>query len=128
MQSQFNVQLYQSLLRKCSCYGVQLSFCKAGHISLELNAPPKFLCAQHGWSMCVHSVASIKLLQEDHRLVVMQGAMPPAQGLVVMMHLQEGTRPLAGRLASLLLRLYVLCIIPLSLWSALFLVSLGNPI
>lgn len=58
----------------------------------------------------------------------MQGAMPPAQGLVMMAQLHEGTRPLAARLAALLLRLYVASILPLALWSALYVSGLGSPL
>ena len=54
--------------------------------------------------------------------------MPPAQGLVMMAHLHEGTRPLASRLATLLLRLYVASVLPLALWSAFFVSGLGQPL
>ena len=47
--------------------------------------------------------------------------MPPAQGLVVMAQLGEQTRAMAPTLALLFLLLYALGIVPLTLWSAVFL-------
>ena len=64
----------------------------------------------------------------SHNAFLPQGAMPPAQGLVMMTQLHEGTRLLAPRLAALLIRLYVASIIPLALWSALFVARLGQPL
>ena len=56
-----------------------------------------------------------------------QGAMPPAQGLVMMAQLGDQTKALAPTLAVLFLLLYALGIVPLTLWCALFL-SAAAPI
>ena len=47
-------------------------------------------------------------------------AMPPAQNLVLLTNLREETRPLAPRLAGLLLRMYVLAIVPTTVWLTVF--------
>ena len=47
-------------------------------------------------------------------------AMPPAQNLVLLTNLNEETRHLAPRLAGLLVRMYVLAILPTTLWLTVF--------
>ena len=55
--------------------------------------------------------------------------MPPAQGLVMMAHLHKGTQQqLAPRMAALTLRLYAAAIVPLALWSAVFVSQIGSPL
>ena len=54
-------------------------------------------------------------------LACWQGAMPPAQGLVVMAQLGKQTQGLVPTLALLFLLLYALGIVPMTLWSAVFL-------
>ena len=51
--------------------------------------------------------------------------MAPAQGLIVMAQLGRRTQHLAPRLAGLFLGLYLLSVIPLTVWSAAFLSMLG---
>ena len=46
--------------------------------------------------------------------------MPSAQNLVLLAQLRPATRPLAPRLAAVLLRLYALAIIPVTLWVTIF--------
>jgi hypothetical protein len=46
--------------------------------------------------------------------------MPSAQNLVLLMQLRPATQPLAPRMAALLLRLYVLAIVPVTLWVTVF--------
>ena len=50
--------------------------------------------------------------------------MPSAQNLVLLMQLRPATQPLAPRMAALLLRLYVLAIIPVTLWVTIFVAGL----
>jgi hypothetical protein len=59
------------------------------------------------------------------RRCVLQGVMPPAQGLVLLLNLREGSRPLAPRMASLLLRLYALAAVPITLWMTIFVSQLS---
>ncbi|CAM6100938.1 unnamed protein product [Calypogeia fissa] len=57
-----------------------------------------------------------------YRLVLLaEASMPTAQNLVLLAQLNAGTRPLAGMLASLLLRQYALSVFPLTFWMAIFL-------
>ena len=51
--------------------------------------------------------------------------MAPAQGLIVMAQLSRQTQDLAPRLAALFLALYVTSVVPLTIWSAAFLLILG---
>ena len=51
--------------------------------------------------------------------------MAPAQGLVVMAQLGKRSQAMAPRLAALFLALYLLSVVPLTLWSAAFLTLLG---
>ena len=53
-------------------------------------------------------------------VVMTMAAMPPAQNLVLLTNLREETRPLAPRLAGLLLRMYVLAIVPTTVWLTVF--------
>jgi len=63
------------------------------------------------------------LLPQDpicHFAVMLQSAMPSAQNLVLLLQLREETQPLAAGMALLLLRLYMLAIVPLTLWITIF--------
>lgn len=53
-------------------------------------------------------------------VVMTMAAMPPAQNLVLLTNLREETRPLAPRLAGLLLRMYVIAILPTTVWLTVF--------
>jgi hypothetical protein len=46
--------------------------------------------------------------------------MPAAQNLVLLTQLRDATRPLATRLAALMLRQYVFAIIPVTFWLTAF--------
>eukprot|EP00891_Asterochloris_glomerata_P008288 jgi/Astpho2/8288/fgenesh1_pg.00122_%23_53_t len=52
--------------------------------------------------------------------LMVEGAMPSAQNLVLLMQLRESTQPMAPRMAQLLLRMYALCVIPVTLWMGVF--------
>ena len=49
-----------------------------------------------------------------------QSAMPSAQNLTIMMQLQPATARLAATTARLLLQMYVLTLVPLTVWLAVF--------
>ena len=53
--------------------------------------------------------------------------MPSAQNLALVVNLQKGTQFLAPKLAKLLLQLYVLSVLPVTVWVTLFVSSLGVP-
>mmetsp|Transcript_28038 Transcript_28038/g.72709 ORF Transcript_28038/g.72709 Transcript_28038/m.72709 type:complete len:488 (-) Transcript_28038:48-1511(-) len=53
-------------------------------------------------------------------VILLQSAMPSAQNLVLLMALREETQVLAGDMALLLLRLYILSILPVTLWITYF--------
>ena len=57
-----------------------------------------------------------------------QGAMPSAQNLVVILQVKASTQPLAPRMAALLLRLYVFALLPVSLWVSLFVAGFATPL
>jgi len=61
-------------------------------------------------------------------VVMLQGAMPTAQNLIVLLHLDEKTRGGATRLAEMLLRLYALAIVPLTIWVTVFVSLLPGPL
>ena len=46
--------------------------------------------------------------------------MPSAQNLVLLIQLQTTTRPLAPRMAALLLRMYAFAIVPVTAWITVF--------
>lgn len=52
--------------------------------------------------------------------LLLQGAMPPAQNLVLMMQLQPSTAELAAPTARLLLQLYTIAVAPITVWVAVF--------
>ncbi|CAI5498886.1 unnamed protein product [Closterium sp. Naga37s-1] len=54
-------------------------------------------------------------------------AMPSSQSLVVLTQLSSKTRPLAGVLASLMLRQYALAMLPITIWVTVFLTILNIP-
>lgn len=54
--------------------------------------------------------------------------MPSAQNLVVILQVKAATQPLAPRMAALLLRLYVLALLPVSLWVSLFVAGFSTPL
>ncbi|KAK9807714.1 hypothetical protein WJX72_007038 [[Myrmecia] bisecta] len=60
--------------------------------------------------------------------IMVQGAMPSAQNLVLLMQLREETQPLAPKFAQLLLRLYSIAILPLTLWMAVFAARMPVPL
>ena len=53
--------------------------------------------------------------------------MPSAQNLALVVNLQKSTQFLAPKLAKLLLQLYVLSVLPVTVWVTLFVSSLGVP-
>lgn len=57
----------------------------------------------------------------------MQACMPSAQNLTLVVNLQKKTQFLAPKLAKLLLQLYVLSVIPVTIWITFFVSSLGVP-
>lgn len=54
--------------------------------------------------------------------------MPPAQNLAVLVNLRSSTRFLAPKLAKLLLRLYVVAVIPVTLWVSVFVARMPVPL
>ncbi|KAK9839222.1 hypothetical protein WJX81_002161 [Elliptochloris bilobata] len=60
--------------------------------------------------------------------LLVQGAMPSAQNLVVILQIKAATQPLAPRMAALLLRLYVWSVVPVSLWVSLFVAGFSVPL
>lgn len=58
-------------------------------------------------------------------VLLVQGSMPTAQNLVLLLQLRESTRPLAPRMAALLVRLYAIAILPITAWIALFMTRLS---
>lgn len=71
----------------------------------------------------VGALTALGALPDDPicRLVLLvEGSMPTAQNLVLLMNLNENTQPLAGRTGKLLLRLYPLAILPVTLWMTFF--------
>ncbi|GJP36574.1 hypothetical protein CLOM_g21065 [Closterium sp. NIES-68] len=57
-------------------------------------------------------------------MLMIQAAMPSAQNLVLMAQLSPATRPLAGVLASMMLRQYALSMVPITVWITVFLSQL----
>ncbi|CAI7797244.1 unnamed protein product [Closterium sp. NIES-53] len=57
-----------------------------------------------------------------------QTAMPSAQNLVLMSQLSPATKPLAGMLASLMLRQYAISMLPITVWITVFLSRLNMTI
>eukprot|EP00850_Spirogloea_muscicola_P009187 SM000051S17547 [mRNA] locus=s51:194770:197972:+ [translate_table: standard] len=53
-------------------------------------------------------------------VLLVEATMPSAQNLVLLSQLRASTRPLAGVLANLMLRQYVLSVVPITLWMTLF--------
>ena len=71
----------------------------------------------------VGALAALGALPNDPicRLVLLvEGSMPTAQNLVLLMNLNENTQPLASRTGKLLLRLYPIAILPVTVWMTLF--------
>lgn len=71
----------------------------------------------------VGGLAALGLLPDDPicRLVLLvEGSMPTAQNLVLLMNLNTNTQPLASRTGKLLLRLYPIAILPVTVWMTLF--------
>ncbi|KAJ7198656.1 hypothetical protein O6H91_Y500600 [Diphasiastrum complanatum] len=62
------------------------------------------------------------------RLTIMVlAAMPSAQNLVVLCQLHVTTRPLAGIFAALIMSQYLVALVPLTLWMAIFLSIIAGP-
>jgi len=79
----------------------------------------------------VGGLAALGALPDDPicRLVLMvEGSMPTAQNLVLLMNLNENTRPLASRAGQLMLRLYPIAILPVTVWMTLFVQRLPVPL
>ena len=79
----------------------------------------------------VTGLASAGLLPRDpicQLALMVEGSMPSAQNLVLLMQLRESTQPLAPRTAQLLLQLYTLAVIPITFWMAVFVGKLNVPI
>lgn len=55
-----------------------------------------------------------------HLAVLIQGAMPPAQNLVVIMQLRASTQALAERYAQLIVRIYALSVAVVAGWTVCF--------
>ncbi|CAI5989992.1 unnamed protein product [Closterium sp. NIES-64] len=55
--------------------------------------------------------------------LMIQTAMPSAQNLVLMSQLSPATKPLAGMLASLMLRQYAISMLPITVWITVFLLQ-----
>ena len=53
-------------------------------------------------------------------VLLTMSCMPAAQNLVLLTQLRDATRPLAPRLAALMLRQYVFAIIPVTFWLTAF--------
>ena len=73
--------------------------------------------------LIVEGLAMIGLLPNDpvcKLVLLVEGSMPTAQNLVLLMNLHEHTRPLAERAGRLMLRLYPLAILPVTLWMTFF--------
>ena len=78
-----------------------------------------------------HTVLQMGALPADpvcQLALMVEGAMPSAQNLVLLMQLRESTRPIAPRMAQLLLRMYALCVIPVTLWMGVFVGKLPTPL
>ncbi|DBA74521.1 TPA: hypothetical protein ACH3X2_000978 [Trebouxia sp. C0005] len=79
----------------------------------------------------VGGLAALGALPDDPicRLVLMvEGSMPTAQNLVLLMNLNENSRPLASRAGQLMLRLYPIAILPVTIWMTLFVQRLPVPL
>jgi predicted permease len=57
-------------------------------------------------------------------VLLVQAAMPSAQNLVLLMQLQPATRPLAPKMAGMLLRQYVLAMFSVTGWFSVFIAVL----
>ena len=63
------------------------------------------------------------------RLVLLvEGSMPTAQNLVLLMNLNDHTRPLANRTGRLMLRLYPIAILPVTIWMTFFVSRMPVPL
>lgn len=81
--------------------------------------------------LLVKGLISIEWMAADPVIalvVLLQGSMPTAQNLVVLLHLDTKTERGAARLAEMLLRLYALAVIPLTLWVTVFVSILPGPL
>ena len=79
----------------------------------------------------VGALTALGVLPDDPicRLVLLvEGSMPTAQNLVLLMNLNENTQPLAGRTGKLLLRLYPLAILPVTVWMTFFVQRMPVPL
>jgi len=78
------------------------------------------------------SPADFKVVLLPHpplpRLDAVQGCMPPAQNLALVVNLRKNTQFLAPRLAKLLLRLYFVAIVPVTLWVSVFVSRVPVPL
>ena len=64
-----------------------------------------------------HLIPKDKIAQ---MVLLTMSCMPAAQNLVLLTQLRDATRPLATRLAALMLRQYVFAIIPVTFWLTAF--------
>ncbi|CAD7701047.1 unnamed protein product [Ostreobium quekettii] len=79
----------------------------------------------------VSSLSSMGLLPKDPvclLAILLQSAMPSAQNLVLMAQLRDETRPLAPTAARLILQQYIVAVIPITIWAAIFATLTGVPL
>ena len=71
----------------------------------------------------VESLAAIGLLPNDpvcKLVLLVEGSMPTAQNLVLLMNLHDNTRHMAEKAGRLMLRLYPIAILPVTIWMTFF--------
>lgn len=81
--------------------------------------------------LLITALASAGILPKDpvcQLALMVEGAMPSAQNLVLLMQLRESTQPLAPRTAQLLLQLYTIAVIPITFWMTVFVGRLPVPL
>lgn len=71
----------------------------------------------------VEGLASVGLLPNDpvcKLVLLVEGSMPTAQNLVLLMNLHDNTRHMAAKAGRLMLRLYPIAIVPVTIWMTFF--------
>lgn len=71
----------------------------------------------------VEGLAAVGLLPNDpvcKLVLLVEGSMPTAQNLVLLMNLHDNTRHMAEKAGRLMLRLYPIAIVPVTIWMTFF--------
>jgi predicted permease len=79
----------------------------------------------------VHWLGSVQLLPNCSACkmaLLVQSCMPSAQNLVTLVNLQPGTKAMAAPLAQLLLRQYLIAVVPCTVWVSIFMLYLRIPV